>query len=73
MASLPVVSGRECVKALRRLGYEVARQRGSHVRMRCPGRTPVTVPMHDELDRGTPRSILRTVDVTPDEFRELLR
>ena len=40
---MTVVSGAECVKALRRVGYTELRQRGSHVRMHCPGRGPVTV------------------------------
>jgi predicted RNA binding protein YcfA (HicA-like mRNA interferase family) len=70
--ALPVISGRECVVALCKLGYEVARQRGSHVRLRCPGRSPVTVPLHETLDRGTLRSILRTADVTVEEFLALL-
>ena len=46
----PLVSGRECVAALARLGYVRTRQRGSHVRLECKGRAPLTVPMHDELD-----------------------
>ena len=48
---------------LQEFGYEVARQNGSHVRMVCPGRMPVTVPMHKPLKRGTLRSILRTAEV----------
>jgi predicted RNA binding protein YcfA (HicA-like mRNA interferase family) len=65
---LPVLSGRECIAALAKLGYRQARQRGSHVRLICQGRTPVTVPLHDTLDRGTLRGILRAVDITVEEF-----
>ena len=36
MSKLPVVSGREVIVALQRIGYLVVRQRGSHVRMRHP-------------------------------------
>ena len=72
MAALPVISGKECVAALAKLGYRQARQRGSHVRLVCDGRTPVTVPMHDTLDRGTLRSLLRVVDVSVDDFIALL-
>jgi predicted RNA binding protein YcfA (HicA-like mRNA interferase family) len=68
-----VISGAECVAALSRLGYRVLRQKGSHVRLVAPGRPPVTVPMHAELDRGTLRSIIRTVDVSVEEFLELLK
>jgi predicted RNA binding protein YcfA (HicA-like mRNA interferase family) len=72
VAALPVISGKECVAAHAALGYRQARQRGSHVRLVCEGRTPVTVPMHDTLDRGTLRSILRVVDVSVDDFIALL-
>jgi predicted RNA binding protein YcfA (HicA-like mRNA interferase family) len=51
---LPVVSGQRLVKALERAGWEVARQRGSHVRMKHRDRRIfLTVPLHRELKRGT--------------------
>ncbi len=73
MPGLPVVSGDECISALQRLGYRVSRTKGSHIRMRCAGRKPVTVPRHHELDRGTLRAILRTAETSVDEFNKLLR
>jgi len=72
MPELPVISGDQCVSALECLGYQVARIKGSHVRMRCPGRKPVTVPRHHELDRGTLKAILRTVGLNVEEFLKLL-
>lgn len=72
MPPLPVISGNRCIEALSHLGYVVARTKGSHVRLRCPGRKPVTVPLHDELDRGTLRSILRSIGVSVTEFVGLL-
>jgi predicted RNA binding protein YcfA (HicA-like mRNA interferase family) len=71
-SGLPVISGQDCVKALNRLGYRNARQKGSHVRLVCEDRNPVTVPMHLTLDRGTLRAIIRTVEITVDEFVALL-
>ena len=70
---LPIISGNDCVRALLRLGYRNARQKGSHVRLVCEGRDPVTVPIHNTLDRGTLRSIIRTVDITVEDFVKLLR
>jgi len=70
--SLPIISGRDCIRELARLGYREGRQKGSHVRLVCVGRNPVTVPLHDTLDRGTLRGIIRTVDVTVEEFTRLL-
>lgn len=73
MAELPVVSGDQCISALEGVGYWIARTKGSHVRMRCSGRKPVTVPRHHELDRGTLRAILRTANISVEEFNKLLR
>jgi len=72
MPRLPVVSGEECIRALSHLGYAVARTRGSHVRLTCAGRIPVTVPLHDEIDRGTLRAILRASDIDIATFIDLL-
>lgn len=59
MPPLPVLSGAEVVAALVRLGFLVASQRGSHVKLRhVDGRTAI-VPMHRELKRGTLASVLR--------------
>ena len=73
MPAPPLISARECIVALSRLGYVRTRQRGSHVRLECPGRSPLTVPLHDELDRGTLRVIIKIAGLTVDEFVELLR
>jgi predicted RNA binding protein YcfA (HicA-like mRNA interferase family) len=73
MPALPILSGQECIVVLGRIGYRPTRQKGSHVRLECPGRAPVTVPLHGEIDRGTLRSILRTVALAPDELIALLK
>lgn len=54
------VNGDRLVTALERPGYEVVRQKGSHVRMRNAG-PPVhliTVPLHFPLKTGTLHGIL---------------
>jgi len=72
-AGLPVVSGQRLVKALERAGWEVARQRGSHVRMKHPDRRiSLTVPLHRELKRGTLSGVLNDAGVDADELRRLL-
>ncbi|MGH8013624.1 MAG: type II toxin-antitoxin system HicA family toxin [Candidatus Binataceae bacterium] len=70
---LAIISGDDCVRALLKLGYRDARQKGSHVRLVCEGRNSVTVPPHNTLDRGTLRSIIRTVDISVEEFMKLLQ
>jgi predicted RNA binding protein YcfA (HicA-like mRNA interferase family) len=73
MSKLPVISGAECVKALEKIGFSVARQRGSHIILvREDLRTTVSVPDHKELDRGTLRSIIRQVGLNVGEFLTLL-
>ena len=73
MAELPIISGSECVRILSKFGYIQIRQKGSHVRLVCEGKAPVTVPLHPELARGTLRSILRTTEIDVDDFIAALR
>ena len=75
MASLPVLSGRELIRALERAGYEVDRQKGSHIVLRHvdPPHRRLTVPDHKEIKKGTLRAILRQAGLTPDELALLLR
>ena len=73
---LPVVSGRQVVRALERVGYRVVRQRGSHIRLRDksdPNHLPVTVPDHRALKPGLLRQILRDANLTVEEFVALLK
>ena len=72
MPTLPVISVRELIACLASIGYQRMRQKGSHVRLECPGRAPLTVPLHDELDRGTLRSILRAAGVSVDDLLRML-
>jgi predicted RNA binding protein YcfA (HicA-like mRNA interferase family) len=70
---LPVLSGAELVNALAKLGWVAVRQRGSHVRLKHPERTtPLVVPLHRELKRGTLAGILRDAGVDRDELRRVL-
>ena len=73
MPRLPVVSGDEFVQAMSILSYEVERMKGSHMMLRCPGRRPLTVPRHRELDRSTLRGLIRDAGLTVEEFVDVLR
>ena len=73
MSKLPVISGRELVRALRQVGFELDRQKGSHmILFRPEPQTTLSVPDHRELDRGTLRSVLRQAGISPEEFSRLL-
>jgi predicted RNA binding protein YcfA (HicA-like mRNA interferase family) len=74
VTKLPVVSGRDAVKALGKMGYAVDHQTGSHMILRqatAPFRR-LTVPDHKELARGTLRALIREAGLTVDEFADLL-
>ena len=60
MSKLPVISGRECVRALGKARFYSKRQEGCHIVMRQDEPfAQVVVPDHKELDRGTLRAIIR--------------
>lgn len=74
MPKLPVCSGIEAVKVLRKIGYEVDHQTGSHIilRHRQPPHRRLTVPNHREIAKGTLRKIIKEAGLTVEEFIELL-
>lgn len=72
MSKLPVISGREMVKGLMKLGYYIRDQEGSHIHLRHAIRRSLTVPNHKEIARGTLRTIIREAGLTVEEFRDLL-
>ena len=64
----------EVLQALRKVGFEETRQRGSHVRLRHPDGRVVTVPVHpgQEIGRGLLRKIIRDAEISVEEFLSLL-
>jgi len=72
MNALPNISGRECAKALSRIGFRLVRQEGSHMVLRRDNPfSQVVVPDHRELDRGTLRGIIRQAGLSVSEFSRL--
>jgi predicted RNA binding protein YcfA (HicA-like mRNA interferase family) len=73
MATLPVISGREAIKAFARAGWVKRDQVGSHVTMEKEGeRATLSIPLHRELDKGLLRRLIRDARMTVDEFVKLL-
>jgi len=76
MSELPVVSGREVIKALRTVGFEVVRVEGSHYILKKPGHPfNLSVPVHKgkPLKRGTLRRLIRDAGLTVEEFTDALQ
>jgi predicted RNA binding protein YcfA (HicA-like mRNA interferase family) len=75
LSRLPVISGREILKILSKIGFVIVGRKGSHVRMkRQRGKEVliVIIPMHSELAKGTLRSILRQANITAEDLNRLL-
>jgi predicted RNA binding protein YcfA (HicA-like mRNA interferase family) len=72
MPQLPILSGQEIIKALSKIGYQVLRQHGSHIRLSCSNRKNITVPDYDAISRGLLHKILRDAELSSEEFLKLL-
>jgi len=69
---LPVISGREAGKAFEKIGFTLARQRGSHIIFYHPDGRHLSIPNHQELDRGLLRALIRGARLTVEELINLL-
>ena len=66
-------SGKEVVKALRRTGYVVDHQRGSHIFLyNLEKSISLVVPLHKELKKGTLHAILKRAGLSLDDLKELV-
>ena len=68
MPKLRNLSGKEVVGILNHFSFEVISQRGSHVKLRRVSsgiKQTLTIPLHEELDRGTLRAIFRQKLISP--------
>jgi predicted RNA binding protein YcfA (HicA-like mRNA interferase family) len=74
MSRLPIVNYKTMEKLLIGLGFEIVRQKGSHVFFRHPDGRTTTVPNHQGRDLARPllREILREVELTVDQFQDEL-
>lgn len=69
MAPVPVLRPREVVAAFLKLGWEVSRQRGSHIILTKTGHiATLSVPNHPEVARGTLRALIAKAGITVEEF-----
>jgi predicted RNA binding protein YcfA (HicA-like mRNA interferase family) len=69
MPSLPTLSGREVVKIFANDGWQMVRQRGSHMILVKEGHMEtLSVPDHREVAKGTLRSLIRSSGLTVEEF-----
>jgi len=71
MPKFPGLSGKDIIRALEKLGFQVARQSGSHIMMKR-GEKGCVVPNHKEVKVGTVNGLLRQAEVSAEDFQKAL-
>jgi predicted RNA binding protein YcfA (HicA-like mRNA interferase family) len=73
VGKLANISGKEAAKAFAKAGWQTMGQVGSHLVMTKSGcRANLSIPQHKELSTGTLRSLIRSSEMSVDDFLELL-
>lgn len=75
MTDLPVLKPKQLLSILRKVGWEIVRQKGSHVQLKHTNKPHhlVTIPYHNkDLARGTLFSIIKQLGITKDDFQKLI-
>jgi len=74
MPKLPTVSAKELISALKKLGYTIISQKGSHIKMRNFENKTVIIPNHRVLKKGTlKKGILNPLQISVDKLISLLK
>ena len=74
MSRLPILSGRDAVRAFESLGWEFVRQSGSHMILVREGENvTLSIPDHREVAKGTLRGLIRSAGLTVVEFVEAMK
>ncbi|HLC39782.1 MAG TPA: type II toxin-antitoxin system HicA family toxin [archaeon] len=72
MAKLPIISGFELIKILTKyFGFRIIRQKGRHVTL-TNDIAFITIPLHNELAKGTLNSILKDANISRKDFLKFL-
>ena len=71
---LPIISGLEVIKRLKKFGFIATRQKGSHIRLEKfddEDIIKITVPLHRTMKKGTLNRIIKDAGLTHKEFENL--
>lgn len=69
---LPLLSGREVLAALKRMGFREVHRRGSHVKMKHQDGRKIVFPYYDEVDRYTLKGALKDAEIEIEDFLKSL-
>ena len=70
---LPLLSGKQVLSALTRLGFNEIHRKGSHVKMKHTDGRLIVFPFHDEVDRFTLKGALRDAEIEVEDFIKQLK
>jgi predicted RNA binding protein YcfA (HicA-like mRNA interferase family) len=70
---LPLLSGKQVLAALTRLGFIEAHRKGSHIKLKHANGRVIVFPYHDEVDRYTLKGALRDAGIEIAEFLKEVR
>ena len=77
MPKLPVLSGKDVIKALSKIGFNHVRTKGSHAILNKldeqKGKITIPVPLHKELAKGTLKSIMKQADLSLEGLLKLCK
>jgi predicted RNA binding protein YcfA (HicA-like mRNA interferase family) len=59
MPKIPAITGKELIKLLQSMGFEITRTKGSHVRLWLKDKKATTVPIHG--NKAIPKGLLRKI------------
>ena len=72
--NLRPIPAKKVIKLLNKIGFEVVRQRGSHVILKHPDGRVTVVPVHsgEDIGRGLLPKIIKDTRMTREQFLKLL-
>lgn len=75
MGKLPLISGKNLLKLLKKNGYVILRQKGSHVFVESPNGLGTVIPVHsnEDLGKGVLKSILNDLELTVGDLENMLK
>ena len=74
MTDIPAITGQRLIKALKKLGFQVIRSKGSHHFLQHSDGRCTTVPVHsgETIGRGLFAQIRKDCEITMEELRKVL-
>jgi predicted RNA binding protein YcfA (HicA-like mRNA interferase family) len=74
MGTFPSITGLLLIRALRKLGFDVIRIKGSHHFLQHPDGRATVIPVHrgETIGRGLLSQILKDCDLSKDDLKDML-